>query len=88
MSWVINLSMDAEKQLRRLPPDRREHINRALDEMIEYPFRGDVVPLKSGKFKGTLRKRVGPYRIIFVLDPLKHIIDVGGILLRSEKTYR
>ena len=88
MSWVINLSRDAEKQLRRLPADRREQIHRALDEMAHDPVRSDVIPIKSGKFKGALRKRVGRYRIIFVLDPSSRIVDVGGILLRSEKTYR
>ncbi|MGH9782992.1 MAG: type II toxin-antitoxin system RelE family toxin [Terriglobia bacterium] len=88
MSWVINLSRDAEKQLRRLPAERREQIHRALDEMTEDPVRGDVIPIKSGKFKGALRKRVGRYRVIFVLEPARRVVAVGGILLRSEKTYR
>ena len=88
MNWVINLSKDAEKQLRRQPADRRGQLHRAFEEMAENPLRGDVVPIKSRKFKGALRRRVGSYRVIFVLDPARRLVDVGGILSRSEKTYR
>ncbi len=88
MSWGIRLSKDAPRQLRRLAADREEQIARVLDDMSEDPLLGDVVPIKSGKFKGALRRRSGRYRIIFVLDPPARTIDIGAILLRSEKTYR
>lgn len=87
MSWVVNLSNDAAKQLRRLPVDRKEQISRAIDELCQDPLRGDVRPIKSGKFRGALRKRVGRYRIIFVLDRANRSALVGAILLRSESTY-
>ena len=88
MSWTINLSKDAAKQLRHLPTDRREQVSRALDQMTEDPMSGDVVPIKSGKFKGSLRGRTGRYRIIFNVNFETQVIDVGAILLRTEKTYR
>ena len=88
MSWEYRLSHGAAQQLRRLPRDRQEQIARALDERKENPLREDVLPLKSGKFKGALRKRVGRYRIIFSINALYKIVEVAAILLRSERTYR
>lgn len=52
------------------------------------PTTGDVRPLKSGKFKGALRKRVGRCRIVFSLDPSEKCIEIAAILARTEKTYR
>ena len=88
MSWVVNLSSDAAKQFRRLPADRKDQISQAIEEMCQDPLRGDVKPIKSGKFQGALRKRVGRYRIIFALDSSNRQVQIGAILLRSESTYR
>ena len=88
MNWTANLSRDAEKFLRRLPRDHRDQISRAIEEMSNDPLKGDVLPVKSGRFQGALRRRVGRYRIIFALDSSKHEIEIGAIVLRSEQTYR
>ena len=56
--------------------------------MKEDPLRGDVRPIKSGRFKGALRKRVGPYRLVFALEPRKRLIEIAAILTRTERTYR
>lgn len=68
MSWTCRISRQAAKQLRKLPRNRQEQVSRALQELQNDPLRGDVRPVKSGKFQGALRKRVGRYRIIFALD--------------------
>ena len=88
MSWTVNLSKDAAKQFRRLPPDRQGQVGRAIEELCQDPLLGDVKPIKSGKFQGALRKRIGRYRIIFVLESSTRQIHLGAILLRSESTYR
>ena len=88
MSWACRLSRQAAKQLRRLPKDRRAQLAQAIDEMEDDPTRGDVCPIKSGKFRGTLRKRVGRYRIVFFLDPSQNCVEIAAILVRTEKTYR
>ena len=46
------------------------------------------MPIKSGKFKGALGKRVGRYRIVFSLDPRDHLFEIAATLGRTEKTYR
>jgi len=88
MSWVCKLSREAVKQLRRLPQDRQKQLVQAIEEMEEDPTSGDVRPLKSGKFKGALRKRVGRYRIVSSLNPSMNCVEIAAILVRTEKTYR
>jgi mRNA-degrading endonuclease RelE of RelBE toxin-antitoxin system len=88
MSWTCSLSSAAAKALRSLPTDRQAQIGHAIEEMEEDPTQGEVRPIKSGKLKGALRKRVGPYRIIYSVDPAARRIGIAAILARDEATYR
>jgi mRNA-degrading endonuclease RelE of RelBE toxin-antitoxin system len=88
MTWIVRLSRDAERQLRRLPPDQQSLIRQRLREMQDDPFRGDVIPLRGRQWQGRYRKRVGRYRIFFVPHHDTHIVEVSAILLRDEQTYR
>ncbi len=88
MSWGLKLSKEAAKEFRHLPRDRQEQLATAIEEMEEDPLRGDVRPIKSGRFKGALRKRVGSYRIIFSLNPKERVVKIAAILIRDEKIYR
>ena len=88
MTWAIELSAAAEKDLKRIPRDRQVRIERAIDEMEENPFAGDVKALQGREWKGRYRKRVGQYRIIFTVDHKTSAVAISAILIRSEKTYR
>jgi len=88
MSWVCRLSKQAAKELHRLPQDRRKQLAEAIEKMKEDPISGDVRPIRSGKFKGILRKRVGRYRIVFSLDPSENRVEIAAILRRTGNTYR
>jgi mRNA-degrading endonuclease RelE of RelBE toxin-antitoxin system len=88
MRWNVRLSKDAAKQLERVPRDYHELLLKKLQEIAEDPFRGDVLPLKGKEWEGYHRKRVGRYRIIFLLHQNQHIVDIAAILPRDEKTYR
>ena len=88
MSWTCRLSNQAAKQFRHLPEDRRKQMAQAIEEIGSDPTSGDVRPIKSGEFKGTLRKRVGRYRIVFALDRADKAADVAAIIMRTGKTYR
>jgi mRNA-degrading endonuclease RelE of RelBE toxin-antitoxin system len=65
----------------------RERVNRALNDMKQEPLSGDVVPLR-GEYEGSMRRRVGPWRIIFSLDFERRVIDIYDIRRRSSTTYR
>jgi mRNA-degrading endonuclease RelE of RelBE toxin-antitoxin system len=88
MSWDCRLSKAAARDLARLPRDRQEQIADTIAQMRSDPLGGDVLPIKSGKFEGTLRRRSGRYRIIFSIDMAQNIVEIAAILIRTEKTYR
>jgi mRNA-degrading endonuclease RelE of RelBE toxin-antitoxin system len=64
----------------------RQRINTALNRMKNDPFSGDVSALK-GEYQGLFRRRVGSWRIIFELEPERHLVLVHDILRRSSTTY-
>ena len=88
MNWDCRLSKDAARELARLPRDRQEQVAGAIAQMRSDPLSGDLLPIKSAKFKGALRRRSGRYRIIFSIDTAQNIIEIAAILIRAEKTYR
>jgi len=87
VNWDFRLSNDAARSLRRMGVRDQERINRALNEMKREPLGGDVAPL-HGTYQGSLRRRVGPWRIIFSLDLGCRVIDIYDIRRRSSTTYR
>ena len=88
MSWACRLSREAAKELRYLSQQRQKQLAQAIEEVEHDPTSGDVRPIKSGKFKGALRKRVGRFRIVFSLDPSENCIEIAAILVRTKNTYR
>ena len=87
MNWACSLSRQAAKQLRSLPRDTLGQVARAIDEIGEDPTLGDVRPIKSGRLKGALRKRIGPYRIVYSIDPDAREVDIAAIVTRGDTTY-
>ncbi len=88
MNWIVNLADEAVKQLKAIPPDRRERILQDVRELAEDPFRGLVKPLKGKKYRGRYRKVSGRYRIIFKPSHATQTVEVLLILLRNERTYK
>jgi len=88
MTWNIRLAKEAERQLKKLPLDRQEFIRRHLRDMTRDPFAGDVKSLKGKEWKGRYRKRIGRYRLIFMVSRPERAVEVSAILLRTEKTYQ
>ena len=44
--------------------------------------------LQGPEWKGRLRKRLGPYRIIFRKFPERAVVEISAILVKSKDTYR
>ena len=57
----------------------------AFEQMCENPFYGDVKFLKG--LGGTLRRRVGDWRVLFHLNLENRLIIVTAIKHRGSKTY-
>lgn len=88
MSWTVNVANEAVRQLKAIPPDRRERIVRDIRELADDPFQGLVKPLKGKGYKGRYRKVSGRYRIVFRPVHTSRTVEVLLVLLRNEATYK
>jgi mRNA-degrading endonuclease RelE of RelBE toxin-antitoxin system len=86
MTWNVVLSNRAERALVRLPARDRQRITRALLSVEQEPLSGDVIPLK-GPFERSYRRRVGSWRIIFVLKWDTQVVFVADVAWRTSTTY-
>jgi mRNA-degrading endonuclease RelE of RelBE toxin-antitoxin system len=59
---------------------------RALEEMGQDPFAGDVVRLTNQPT--AFRRRVGDWRIFFDADTVARLVEVTAIERRTTTTYR
>ena len=88
MTWIVHIHDGAARQLKAIPPNRRQRI---LDDIAVFeadPFRGLVKPLKGKEHKGHYRKVSCRYRIIFKPSHSTNTVEVLAVLLRNEQTYR
>ena len=88
MSWVCELTEDAQKDLRKLPRDVQTRVARVLDQMTVDPFRSGIKSLQGKEWRGVFRRRIGAYRILFTAEQTKRTVMVIRILVRSKGTYR
>jgi len=88
MIWIVHIHDGAARQLRAIPPDRRQRVLDDIAAFEEDPLRGLVKPLKGRDHHGHYRKVSGRYRIIFKPVHPTNTVDVLAVLLRNEKTYR
>jgi mRNA-degrading endonuclease RelE of RelBE toxin-antitoxin system len=90
MRFRVELSREAERQLSRFSREVRERMCRAIDELEEQDDShwSNIKALQGPEWKGRLRKKVGPYRIIFVKFPDRAVVEISAILIRSKDTYR
>jgi hypothetical protein len=68
----------------------RERMEHAIDEFEDKDDSqwSNVKALRGSQWKGRLRKKVGPYRIIFMKFPNRAVVEISAILVKSKDTYR
>jgi hypothetical protein len=68
----------------------RERLEHAIDEFEEKDDSqwSNIKSLQGAEWKRPLRKKVGPYRIIFRKYPERGGLEISAILIRSKDTYR
>lgn len=84
MKWGLLIGNRAQPQLRRLSRVERDVIDEAFSQLCNDPFQGDIKFLRGS---GSLRRRVGDWRIIFDLDHANRVIKVTSVERRGSKTY-
>jgi mRNA interferase RelE/StbE len=83
--WRVEAQKNVARSLARLPRGDRERIVAALDGMATNPFAGDVVKLKGQD--GAFRRRIGAYRIIYLVDVAARRVEIVDVLRRRSTTY-
>ena len=82
--WRVVLAASAQKSLTRIPNQDRDRIRAAIFEMELNPFAGDIKFLKDDP---RLRRRVGNWRIFFLVERAANSIYISAIERRSSTTY-
>ena len=78
----VRYSKEAAKYIKTLDKNRKEQLRAAIrDNLMSLPAKGDIKPME-GYPKGTMRLRVGSYRIVFRYDDdgvllILNILKVG-----------
>jgi len=85
MAWTVTVAKPAQKQTVKFPIKDQARIGAAVRSMADDPFAGDVLKLEG---EGNLwRRRVGSYRIFFVVDAATRTVAISAISRRTSKTY-
>jgi mRNA interferase RelE/StbE len=81
MSYLVKLRRSAEKELDSLPGKLHNRIVSALSALKENPL-----PIVVKKLQGRegYRIRIGGYRVFYVIDKSKKVVDVFSIADRKE----
>ena len=85
MTWNLQVTGPAQKDLRMLPAKDQARVRVALAAIQDDPFSGDITRLKAQPT--AWRRRVGNYRIFFDLYPEQLMIVVVAIKRRTSTTY-
>lgn len=81
--WHVAIPRKLARMLLRLPRTDRDRLMKALREMRDDPYGGDLKHLSGHRY----RRRVGAYRIIFDIDASRRTVDVTSLGRRSTTTY-
>jgi mRNA-degrading endonuclease RelE of RelBE toxin-antitoxin system len=85
MTWALEITKPAVRDLRDVPRDDLAHINEAFEHMRSDPYYGDIKFLKGTD--RIVRRRVGNWRIEFeVRSDLRSVIVLSETR-RSSHTY-
>ena len=71
-----------KKEVARFPKHDGDRILEALLEMEDNPYSGDIRQLTPNEF----RRRVGAYRITFLVVPRIRFVEVRSIFRRGSQT--
>jgi len=85
MLWDLVITKPAGRDLRELSRDDLRRVNMAFGAMRRDPYSGDIKFLRGSG--GTLRRRVGVWRILFAVDQSKRLVVIFGVKRRTSTTY-
>jgi mRNA interferase RelE/StbE len=81
MSWTVSYSTSAARAIRRLDPQIRQRVRRAIEVLVEDPLRGKALHLS---LKGLRSWRTGDFRIVYRLSEGSFEILIVAVGHRRE----
>jgi mRNA interferase RelE/StbE len=81
VSWQIEISRDARKELAALHPQMQVRISKAVLALEKNPFPSGCKKLKN---RDGFRIRIGDYRVLYFADTKARQIVIGAIGHRRE----
>jgi mRNA-degrading endonuclease RelE of RelBE toxin-antitoxin system len=85
MLWDLVITKPAARDLRGLPDRDLHRVNAAFEAMRANPYSGDIKVLRG--ISGSLRRRVGAWRILFGVDQSRRTVVIFGVKRRTSTTY-
>jgi mRNA-degrading endonuclease RelE of RelBE toxin-antitoxin system len=79
------ITKPADRDLRHLSPEDLRRVDAAFEAMRNNPYSGDVKFLRGTG--GTLRRRVGAWRIFFEVHQQPRNVVILGVRRRTSTTY-
>lgn len=81
MSWHIEVTRRAEKELAKLPPPHRRRIARAIDALQDNPRPAGAKKLSSSQ--EAWRLRVGQYRVLYTIK--KNVLTIRVVRIGHRR---
>jgi mRNA-degrading endonuclease RelE of RelBE toxin-antitoxin system len=85
MPWDLVITKPAARDLGELSGNDLRRVNTAFEAMRRDPYGGDIKFLRGSG--GTLRRRVGVWRILFGVHQEKRCVVIFGVKRRTSTTY-
>ena len=82
MTWEVRISHKSVRYISKIEKKKKKLILKKLSEFQENPFIGDIKLIKGRK--GTYRRRVGSYRIIYSIDYENYVVKILRIGTRGD----
>lgn len=86
MTWTIDYTRAARREMNKIPQDIRRRVKRYMDERIAPLDNPRTMgrPLVSGRWEGFWRYRVGTYRVICDIDDGARRVTIATVGRRDE----
>jgi len=63
----------------RLPKRQKKRLNKAIDKLEDNPLYGKDIKKLKGDLQGKYRLKVGPFRIVYLVNKERNLVVVESI---------
>ncbi|MBI3495503.1 type II toxin-antitoxin system RelE/ParE family toxin [Candidatus Berkelbacteria bacterium] len=85
MTWRLAIDPKVRKQLRKIPLNYSKRILGVIEGLPLDPYTGDIEKMEGQD--EIWRRRIGDYRIFYMLDRRERLVYVFKVKRRTSTTY-